>query len=86
MHAILALPTVPGHCRWCEYDRSRPVFIPAHLRHQLACGIIFGPVIGVIAHWFKRRLGLALGLIALGSSIGGTIFPIATHNLIDRVG
>lgn len=39
-----------------------------------------------MAHWFKRRKGLALGLVAVGSSIGGTLFPIATRNLIEEVG
>ncbi|KAF7309935.1 MFS domain-containing protein [Mycena indigotica] len=52
----------------------------------LMCGTIFGPAIGIIGHWFKKRRGIALGIAATGSSIGGTIFPIATHKLIPLVG
>ncbi|KAI3618284.1 hypothetical protein WG66_005520 [Moniliophthora roreri] len=52
----------------------------------IACGCVFGPTVGVIGHWFKRRRGLAMGLMAVGSSIGGTIFPIATRQLIGKVG
>ncbi|KAJ6581826.1 major facilitator superfamily domain-containing protein [Mycena capillaripes] len=52
----------------------------------ICCGLIFGPTLGVIGHWFKRRRGLAMGFSAMGSSIGGTIFPIATHKLIPLVG
>ncbi|CDO68627.1 hypothetical protein BN946_scf184996.g58 [Trametes cinnabarina] len=52
----------------------------------LACGVIFGVIMGCPAHWFKRRLGLALGIMALGSSLGGTCFPIAVRNLVQRVG
>ncbi|KAJ7931716.1 major facilitator superfamily domain-containing protein [Mycena leptocephala] len=52
----------------------------------LACGMVFGPTFGVIGHWFNRRRGLATGFSAIGSSIGGTIFPIATHKLIPLVG
>ncbi|KAJ3479495.1 hypothetical protein NLI96_g9017 [Meripilus lineatus] len=52
----------------------------------LSCGVIFGPMLGVNAHWFKKKRGLALGLVALGSSIGGTLFPIAARNLIAAVG
>ncbi|CAL1705216.1 unnamed protein product [Somion occarium] len=52
----------------------------------LACGMIFGPMLGVVAHWFKRKRGLALGLNAVGSSVGGTVFPIAARNLIEIVG
>ncbi|EEB89865.1 hypothetical protein MPER_11994 [Moniliophthora perniciosa FA553] len=52
----------------------------------IACGCVFGPTVGVIGHWFKRRRGLAMGLMAVGSSIGGTVFPIATRQLIGKVG
>ncbi|KAJ7117706.1 MFS general substrate transporter [Mycena epipterygia] len=52
----------------------------------LSCGMIFGQTLGVVGHWFKRKRGLALGFSAIGSSIGGTIFPIATHKLIPLVG
>ena len=53
---------------------------------KLACGIIFGPTLGVVAHWFKKKKGIALGFVALGSSGGGTLFPIAARNLIQEVG
>ncbi|KAF7966769.1 hypothetical protein HWV62_37063 [Athelia sp. TMB] len=52
----------------------------------LGCGTIFGPSMGIISHWFKKRRGIALGLQAVGSSIGGTIFPIAAKRLIAEVG
>jgi len=52
----------------------------------ISCGVIFGPMMGVVAHWFKKKRGLALGIIAVGSSIGGTIFPIAARNLTRVVG
>lgn len=48
--------------------------------------MIFGPVVGTVPHWFKKKLGVALGLMAVGSSIGGCVFPIAVQNLIERVG
>ncbi|RDB23012.1 Riboflavin transporter MCH5 [Hypsizygus marmoreus] len=52
----------------------------------LACGGIFGPTTAVIAHWFKLKRGLAMGIVAVGSSLGGTIIPIAAKNLIPLVG
>ncbi|KAF9020820.1 MFS general substrate transporter [Hymenopellis radicata] len=52
----------------------------------LACGGIMNPTMAVIAHWFKRRRGLAMGLMAMGSSFGGTLIPIAARNLIPKVG
>ena len=62
-----------------------PVFVLTFSR-QLCSGFVFGPLAGVVAHWFKRRKGLALGAVAVGSSAGGALFPIAVHNLINKVG
>ena len=53
---------------------------------QLGCGGIFSPTTAVIAHWFKKRRGLAMGYVAAGSSVGGTLFPILAKSLIPMVG
>ncbi|KAH9966149.1 MFS general substrate transporter [Russula compacta] len=52
----------------------------------LSTGIIFGPVMSIIAHWFKRRRSTAMGIVAFTSSIGSTLFPVAFHNLNVTVG
>ncbi|KAF8871052.1 MFS general substrate transporter [Mucidula mucida] len=52
----------------------------------LACGGLMSPTTAVIAHWFKRRRGLAMGVSAMGSSFGGTLIPIAARKLIPKVG
>ncbi|THU87429.1 MFS general substrate transporter [Dendrothele bispora CBS 962.96] len=52
----------------------------------LGCGGIYSSNTAVIAHWFKRRRGLALGIITVGASIGGIFFPIVIRSLIQRVG
>ena len=41
---------------------------------------------GVIAHWFKKRLSTALGIIAFSSSIGGMVFPAVFSNVLVAVG
>lgn len=51
-----------------------------------ACGGIFGPTAAVIAHWFKKRRGLAMGIVAVGSSLGGVVLPIVTKSLVPVVG
>jgi MFS family permease len=53
---------------------------------QLGCGGIFSATPAVVAHWFQKRRGLAMGLVATGSSLGGTVFPIAVKYLLPRVG
>jgi MFS family permease len=53
---------------------------------QLSCGSIFGPTTAVLSQWFQKRLGVALGVAAVGGSIGGTVFPIIARKLIPVVG
>ena len=50
------------------------------------CGMIFGPIPTIAAQWFKKRRSLAFGIAATGSSIGGTVIPIAASNLIELIG
>ncbi|KIM89623.1 hypothetical protein PILCRDRAFT_191632 [Piloderma croceum F 1598] len=52
----------------------------------LSCGTIFGPTTAVLSQWFQKRLGVALGVAAVGGSIGGTVFPIIARRLIPVVG
>lgn len=52
----------------------------------LSCGMIFGPIPTIISHWFKKRRSLAFGICATGSSLGGSIIPIATSRLIKLIG
>ena len=46
----------------------------------------FYAALASVVTWFDRRRGLALGLSASGSSLGGVIFPIMVQRLIPRVG
>ncbi|KAF7362317.1 MFS domain-containing protein [Mycena venus] len=52
----------------------------------ISAGVVYGPTVAVIGHWFKKRRGIATGILATGSSLGGTLFPIIARNLIPRVG
>ncbi|KAJ6497558.1 major facilitator superfamily domain-containing protein [Mycena sanguinolenta] len=52
----------------------------------ISAGIVYGPTTAVIGHWFQKRRGIATGILATGSSLGGTLFPIVARNLIPRVG
>ncbi|KAI6036000.1 MFS general substrate transporter [Pisolithus microcarpus] len=61
-------------------------FLVQGLLTGLFSGIIFPPAISVVSHWFSKKKGMALGITAIGSSLGGTLFPIAGQNLIPLVG
>ena len=45
-------------------------------------GSTYVPALGVVAHHFKRRRSLAMGIVASASSVGGVIHPIMLNSLI----
>lgn len=60
----------------------------------LAQGIVIGVGLGLCCfvgfsipqQWFKKRRALAVGIVASGSSLGGTVWPIAVSHLEKQVG
>ncbi|KAJ4153420.1 hypothetical protein LMH87_009907 [Akanthomyces muscarius] len=46
---------------------------------------VFLSAIACVSGWFDRRRGLAFGLLATGSSLGGVVLPIMVTRLIDGV-
>ncbi|WWC90946.1 uncharacterized protein L201_005884 [Kwoniella dendrophila CBS 6074] len=52
----------------------------------LGMGMIFVPTLGVTSQYFKRRRGLASGIVVTGSSGGGVVLPIMLNKLIVRSG
>lgn len=47
--------------------------------------ILLGPMAAsaLLARWFTRRRGMAMGIAAIGTSIGGLLFPPLIQGLID---
>ena len=52
----------------------------------LGASAIFYPSVACVATWFFRHRGLALGIAASGSSLGGVIIPIMVERLVGSVG
>ncbi|KAH7303657.1 major facilitator superfamily domain-containing protein [Stachybotrys elegans] len=46
----------------------------------VAC--LYSPALAVISTWFVQKRGLAMGIMATGSSVGGVIFPIMISRMI----
>lgn len=78
---LVASTLVIAHCK--EYWHF---VLVQGLLVGVACGCLFGAVSPCVAHYFMRRRGNAMGLVAFGSSVGGTAFPIMTRHLITAVG
>jgi MFS transporter, MCT family, solute carrier family 16 (monocarboxylic acid transporters), member 10 len=66
--------------------KQRLDILTDNFRVKLSCGVCYGPVIGVLGHWFDKRRGFAVGLSTIGASIGGTVIPIVARALIPKVG
>ncbi|KAG8984521.1 hypothetical protein FRB95_005827 [Tulasnella sp. JGI-2019a] len=52
----------------------------------IASGLVFGGALPVVGHWFHKKRATAYGVVAVGSSYGGTVFPIIIRKLIPAVG
>ncbi|KAJ6482133.1 major facilitator superfamily domain-containing protein [Mycena vitilis] len=62
------------------------VFLTQGVGMGIGQGLTFLPALGVAAHHFSRRRGLAIGIMTSGASVGGIIFPIMLNNLLFRHG
>ena len=49
-------------------------------------GIFFMPVMSLVATYFAKRRGLALGLVTVGNSVGGMVYPTVVRQLLPQVG
>jgi MFS family permease len=61
------------------------------LVHGIFMGLLgssatFGPLLADISHWFERRRGIAVAIVACGSYLAGTIWPPVVQRLIDAYG
>jgi MFS family permease len=49
-------------------------------------GIIFCPAMGLVATYFLKRRGAALGIVTTGNATGGLIYPLVVRQLLPQVG
>jgi MFS family permease len=52
----------------------------------LGCGCLFCPMLAVLSTYFARRRGLAMGIAACGSVVGGVAYPLVARQLLPRGG
>jgi MFS family permease len=63
------------------------VFSAAHgLLIGIGTGAGFGPMMADISHWFVKRRGLAVVVVASGNYLAGTIWPLAMSLAIPAIG
>ena len=63
------------------YAPNLTVFSAAHVLIGVGAGTGFGPMMADISHWFVKRRGLAVVVVASGNYLAGTIWPLADELL-----
>jgi len=47
-------------------------------------GLLFLPSLTVTSHYFRARRSLAMGIVVMGSSLGGCLYPILLNNVFGK--
>ena len=68
------------------YAPSLAVFSAAHVVIGVGTGSGFGPMMADISHWFVRRRGLAVVIVAAGNYFAGAIWPLIMNVFMPLVG
>jgi len=58
------------------YAPNLAVFTAAHVLIGFGAGTGFGPMMADISHWFVKRRGVAVVIVASGNYFAGTIWPL----------
>lgn len=65
---------------------TMPVLSIAHLLLGLGTAVGFGPLIADISHWFLKRRGIAVALVASGNYLSGAIWPTLLAGMLADSG
>ena len=68
------------------YAPNLGVFTAAHVLIGIGAGTGFGPMMADISHWFVRRRGVAVVIVASGNYFAGTIWPLLMSLTIPLIG
>ena len=65
---------------------SMAVLSLTHLLLGLGTAVGFGPLIADISHWFLKRRGIAVALVASGNYLSGAIWPTLLNDMLAESG
>jgi len=68
------------------YAPNLGVFTAAHVLIGIGAGTGFGPMMADISHWFVKRRGVAVVIVASGNYFAGTIWPLLMSLTIPLIG
>ncbi|KAF9241653.1 major facilitator superfamily domain-containing protein [Melanogaster broomeanus] len=62
------------------------VFLCQGIGFGLTASMSFIPSVAVLSHHFKQRRAIMMTIVASGSPLGGTVYPILLNNLLSKMG
>ncbi|KAK1245024.1 hypothetical protein MKX08_004653 [Trichoderma sp. CBMAI-0020] len=65
--------------------QSWQLFLSQGLLFGWGCSFLYIGTIGLIPQWFARRKGIATGIAAAGSGLGGLIYNLSTEAMISNL-
>jgi MFS family permease len=68
------------------YAPNLAVFTAAHALIGLGSGTGFAPMMADISHWFVKRRGLAVVVVAAGNYLAGTVWPFLMSLAMPLIG
>src|SRR6056297_978602 len=70
----------------CTLAPSMAMLSLTHLLLGLGTAVGFGPLIADISHWFLKRRGIAVALVASGNYLSGAIWPTVLAGVLEDSG
>jgi MFS family permease len=52
----------------------------------LGCAVTFGPLVADVSHWFVKRRGIAIAIVASGNYLAGTLWPPVLQASFSKFG
>ncbi|KAJ1300024.1 hypothetical protein OPQ81_011144 [Rhizoctonia solani] len=67
-------------------DNLWSIFLTQGVLQGLGCGLLLPMIFAIPSQWFKKRRGVATGLVIAGSSFGGAVPALIVQEMLDRIG
>ena len=82
---IYATLLVSGNFLLCGLSNNLLTITLSHFFLGLGTAVGFGPLIADITHWFVKRRGIAVAIIASGNYLSGVVWSPLIGNMIGQV-
>ncbi|KAH7338230.1 major facilitator superfamily domain-containing protein [Rhizoctonia solani] len=69
---------------WCHDLWS--VFLTQGVLQGLGCGLLLPMIFAIPSQWFRRRRGVATGIVIAGSSLGAAIPSLVVQTMLEHIG